>query len=362
MVEIRSYSIDELDELTGFNQRTISYYIQQGLLPKVGRRGRSTRYPQLFVDRLKFIQRVRELQDSGRLGSVTLPRIARVIWYLVERSGDTQEFPELDDRELQRLFDDEAIPDERVLGETREGDPVFASFGKFGPFVRAGEATASIEAQEFNSITLEDALSRISEKQAEKEKRLIKEFEDKGIQVLDGPYGPYVRHRGVNAKIPKNLDPTRLTIENCESLIEEKRDKLAEKKASSRRDKLSARVKRPPRIETIASDAAELSQLVMMDEPVSLAEESLGPSQQTEVRALADDAMRSQPTPDRLIQEIEWQARQARSGAEGRTATWTRAPITENIEISVQGVDPEQAELVDALAQRIRKLLGVDHD
>jgi acetylornithine deacetylase/succinyl-diaminopimelate desuccinylase-like protein len=72
--------------------------------------------------------------------------------------------------------------------------------------------------------------------------------------------------------------------------------------------------------------------------------------------------MRSQPTPDRLIQEIEWQARQARSGAEGRTATWTRAPITENIEISVQGVDPEQAELVDALAQRIRKLLGVDHD
>ena len=178
MVEIRSYSIDELEELTGFNQRTISYYIQQGLLPKVGRRGRSTRYPQLFVDRLKFIQRVRELQDSGRLGSVTLPRIARVIWYLIEQYGDTSEFPELDDAEIQRLFEDERISDERVLGESSEGEPVSVSFGKFGPYVRAGAATASIEAQEFSSITLEDALARIKRKHAEKKKRLIKEFED----------------------------------------------------------------------------------------------------------------------------------------------------------------------------------------
>ena len=88
MIEVRTYSIDELVDLTGFSQRNIAYYIQQGLLPKVGRRGRKTRYPQLFVDRLRFIQRVRDLQDAGRLGSVTLPRIARVIWYLVEQSGE----------------------------------------------------------------------------------------------------------------------------------------------------------------------------------------------------------------------------------------------------------------------------------
>ena len=118
MIEVRTYSIDELVDLTGFSQRNIAYYIQQGLLPKIGRRGRNTRYPQLFVERLRFIQRVRDLQDSGRLGSVTLPRIARVIWHLVERSGDTGELPELDDRELQRLFDDESISDERVLGKT----------------------------------------------------------------------------------------------------------------------------------------------------------------------------------------------------------------------------------------------------
>ena len=119
MIENRTYSIDELFSLTGFSQRNIAYYIQQGLLPKIGRRGRNTRYPQLFVDRLRFIQRVRDLQDSGRLGSVTLPRIARVIWYLVEQSGDAGDLPDLDDRELQRLFEGDSIPDERVLGGNR---------------------------------------------------------------------------------------------------------------------------------------------------------------------------------------------------------------------------------------------------
>jgi hypothetical protein len=361
MVEIRSYSIDELEELTGFNQRTISYYIQQGLLPKVGRRGRSTRYPQLFVDRLKFIQRVRELQDSGRLGSVTLPRIARVIWYLIEQSGDAPEFPHLDDREIQQLFEDETIPDERIIGESSQGYPVTVSFGKYGPYVRAGDATASIDAQEFNSITVEDALSRIREKQAEKEKRLIKDFEDPGIQVLDGPYGPYVRHQGVNAKIPKDLDPTRLSIEDCESLIEEKRHKLAEKKASKRREKLSARMEDSVR-ESRAEDyaAASMEPLMVSDEIVSYSREVSEPPTRPEVSAVAGLSTQLKHRPDRLVQEIERQARERRSTAEGRTETWTRAPITVNIEITVQGIDPEQAELVDSLARRIRKLLSID--
>lgn len=356
MVEIRSYSIDDLEELTGFNQRTISYYIQQRLLPKVGRRGRSTRYPQLFVDRLKFIQRVRELQDSGRLGSVTLPRIARVIWHLVEWSGDTQEIPELDDRELQRLFEDEAIPNERVLGETREGDPVTVSFGKFGPYVRAGEATASIDAQEFNSLTLDEALTRISEKQAEKERRRIKTFDEAGIQVLDGPYGAYVRHRGINAKVPKNLDPMRLSIEECEALVEEKRERLAAKKASGRRDRLAARMQDSVEEGRYAGYVAESAEPLAMRKLTSLSDESLD----LDIGEAADLSMQQKPIPDRLILEIERQVREGRRGAERRTETWTRAPITENIEISVQGVDPERAELVDSLAQRIRKLLGID--
>jgi len=59
------FTIDEVIETTGFDRRTIAYYVQQGLLPKVGRRGRLTRYPQEVVNRLLFIKRLREAEESG---------------------------------------------------------------------------------------------------------------------------------------------------------------------------------------------------------------------------------------------------------------------------------------------------------
>jgi hypothetical protein len=68
----RTYTLDEIEERTGFDKRTIAYYVQEDVLPKVGRRGPRTRYPQLFLDRLLFIKRVRDLQDTGRIGSMTL--------------------------------------------------------------------------------------------------------------------------------------------------------------------------------------------------------------------------------------------------------------------------------------------------
>ncbi|MCW8985184.1 MAG: MerR family transcriptional regulator [Thermoanaerobaculales bacterium] len=72
MIEERSYTIDEIEKRTGFDRRTIAYYVQQGLLPKVGRRGPRTRYSQLFFDRLQFIKMTRDLQDQGAMGTMTL--------------------------------------------------------------------------------------------------------------------------------------------------------------------------------------------------------------------------------------------------------------------------------------------------
>ena len=75
MAEQRSYSLDELIRLTGYDRRTIAYYVQQGLLPRIGRRGPNTRYPQKFLDRLLFIKKVRELQETGAMRAVTLAEI-----------------------------------------------------------------------------------------------------------------------------------------------------------------------------------------------------------------------------------------------------------------------------------------------
>jgi DNA-binding transcriptional MerR regulator len=97
----RTYTLSELETRSGFDKRTIAYYIQESLLPKVGRRGPKTRYPQDFLDRLMFIRRVRDLQDAGKLRAVTLSEISDVMAKLpVEdiRRGSTGRMAEADIR------------------------------------------------------------------------------------------------------------------------------------------------------------------------------------------------------------------------------------------------------------------------
>jgi len=76
VAQSRTYTVYELESLSGFDKRTITYYISEGLLPKIGRRGPKTTYPQEFLDRLMFIKRCRDLQDAGQLRAVTLAEIA----------------------------------------------------------------------------------------------------------------------------------------------------------------------------------------------------------------------------------------------------------------------------------------------
>ncbi len=67
-----SYTTSELERDTGFGRRTIAYYVQEGLLPRVGRRGPRTRYPELVRDRLLFIRRVREAEAESEIRPVSL--------------------------------------------------------------------------------------------------------------------------------------------------------------------------------------------------------------------------------------------------------------------------------------------------
>lgn len=79
MLAARSYSIIELQSGSGFDRRTIVYYIQQGLLPRVGRRGPNTRYPEECLYRLQFVRRVKDLQNQGELLTVTLGDIRQAL-------------------------------------------------------------------------------------------------------------------------------------------------------------------------------------------------------------------------------------------------------------------------------------------
>jgi len=59
----------------------------------------------------------------------------------------------------------------------------------------------------------------IREKEIADANRLILDFPDAGIQVLNGRYGPYITDKARNAKIPKDKEPKSLTLEECKTLL-----------------------------------------------------------------------------------------------------------------------------------------------
>ncbi len=70
------------------------------------------------------------------------------------------------------------------------------------------------------TVSLERALELVAEKKKADAERIINTFPEKGIQVLRGRYGPYVTNGEKNAKIPKDVEPASLSLEDCEALIE----------------------------------------------------------------------------------------------------------------------------------------------
>ena len=94
-----------------------------------------------------------------------------------------------------------------------------ASVGRFGPYVRYGDKYVSIKDDDPYTIELPRALEVIELKKIEDANRLIQDFEDDGIQVLNGRYGPYITDKAKNARVPKDRDPKTLTLEECKELL-----------------------------------------------------------------------------------------------------------------------------------------------
>ena len=81
------------------------------------------------------------------------------------------------------------------------------------------------------SITLEEAVQLIREKQDAAAKRVIKTFpENPDLQILNGKYGPYISYEGKNYKIPDSIDASFLNMEACFKVIELQKEKAETRK------------------------------------------------------------------------------------------------------------------------------------
>ena len=108
----------------------------------------------------------------------------------------------------------------RKLGQLPEGDEITTSVGRFGPYVKYGAKYVSLkDGDDPYTITPERALEVIRVKQEADANRIIHDFAEVGVQVLNGRYGPYITDGEKNARVPKDRDPKTLTLEECQALI-----------------------------------------------------------------------------------------------------------------------------------------------
>jgi DNA topoisomerase-1 len=124
----------------------------------------------------------------------------------------------------------------RSIGEF-EGGEIVVGLGRFGPFLRHLEKFISIpKTLSPQSINEEEAIQLIRNKRAKEAERIIKRFEeDPDVEVLNGRFGAYITCKGSNYRIPKNMEPTELTLETCREIIDRSPEKAGKKRKASKK-------------------------------------------------------------------------------------------------------------------------------
>lgn len=107
----------------------------------------------------------------------------------------------------------------KTIGTYREDD-VVVGIGRFGPYVRNNKKFYSIpKGTEAAAITLQEAIDLIIAKDEKDLNKLIHDFPEHEIQVLNGLYGPYIKKGKDNYKIPKGTDAKALTLEQVLEIV-----------------------------------------------------------------------------------------------------------------------------------------------
>lgn len=172
------------------------------------------------------VAQARELGTDPKSGKPVIVRIGRFGPFVQIGSKDDEEKPKFaglrKGQDMDKITLDEALylfnlP--RDLGETAEGEDIQVNIGRFGPYVRFGKKFASLKEDDPYTISRDRALEVIAEKKEADAKKLIAHFEDAGIKVQHGPFGPYITDGKKNASVPKGQEPEKLSVEECREIL-----------------------------------------------------------------------------------------------------------------------------------------------
>ena len=144
--------------------------------------------------------------------------------YVQKGEGDTRRFASLEKGQLiETVTLDEAI---KLLSLPRtvgnlDGTDIVVTKGKYGPYIKYGDLNVTLPRKtDPLTVGLEECIAALkAQQQAAPENNIIKEFPQEDIAIINGRFGPYIKHAGKNFRIPKGSDAASLTLDQCRTFI-----------------------------------------------------------------------------------------------------------------------------------------------
>ena len=159
----------------------------------------------------------------------------------------------------------------REIGKDEEGTPITAQNGRYGPYIKRGTDSRSLESEEqIFSLSLEDALALLAQPKTRGRRAAkppLREFgldpvSQKKVTVKDGRWGPYITDGTTNISVPSSESVEGLSEERAFELLAEKRAKgpakrPARKTTTKKKTTRKTTAKKPATKKTATKKAAE---------------------------------------------------------------------------------------------------------
>ena len=165
----------------------------------------------------------RDLGTDPKDGQPLVARFGQYGPYVQKGDGNSKQYASLAPGQLiESITLEEALklfelP--RTVGQ-HEGIDIICTKGRFGPYIKYGDRNISLpRGTDPLKVDKDTCVRLIEESLSKKAGGIIAEYTESDIQIIDGNYGPYIKHAGSNYKIPKGTDPTTLTEEKCKEII-----------------------------------------------------------------------------------------------------------------------------------------------
>jgi DNA topoisomerase I len=122
----------------------------------------------------------------------------------------------------------------RLVGVDPPGQEVYAANGRFGPYVRRGDESRSLDSEEkLFTVSLDEALELLAAPKTRQRRAAAPPLRELGADPLtekpliikDGRFGPYVTDGETNASLRRGQAPEMISIEQASEMLAEKRAK-----------------------------------------------------------------------------------------------------------------------------------------